>query len=87
MLSMIPTETPHGTRSWTAPSSRAKDRPSARSSASSTAISSAALAIRCPLNGARTSATACASTGPDATRAGTRKRRSTSAAASTYSEE
>ena len=46
MLSMIPTETPHGTRSCTAPSSRANERPSARSSASRTPISSADLAIR-----------------------------------------
>ena len=63
------------------------DRPSARSSASSTAISSAALAIRWPLNGASTSATACGVHRPGRDQAGTRKRRSTSAAASTYSEE
>jgi hypothetical protein len=42
----MPTETPHGTRSCTAPNSRANDRPSARNSASSTAVSKAALAIR-----------------------------------------
>ena len=49
----MPTETPQGTCSLTAPSSRANDRPDARSSASSTAVSIAALDIQCPLNGSR----------------------------------
>lgn len=42
----MPTETPHGTESRVDPSAVAKDRSCALSSASSTAISSAAFAIR-----------------------------------------
>src|SRR5262245_64012510 len=48
----MPTDTPAGTRSRTAPSQLDREVPGPRSSASSTAISSAALAIRCPLTGA-----------------------------------
>lgn len=84
---MMPTETPQGTRSCTAPSSRASGRPCSRSSASSTAVSSAALAIRWPLNAASAGPTAYASSRGTAASAGIRKRRSTSATASTYSGE
>jgi hypothetical protein len=70
-----------------APSSRARGRPSALNSASSTPISSAAFAIRWPWNFASVGATAEASSRSSEATAGTRKRRSTSAAASTYSDE
>ena len=59
---MMPTETPHGTRSRVEPSSRANERPSVRSSASRTAISRAPLDIRWPLNGLSASPTPGAST-------------------------
>jgi hypothetical protein len=82
---MIPTETPHGTRSRVEPSSRANERPSVRSSASRIAISSAPLDIRWPLKGFSASATPGAST--TVASAGMRWRRMTSTAPSTYSGE
>ena len=84
---MMPTDTPQGTRSRAAPRYRPKDRPSARSWASSTAVSSADLAIQCPLKGASTRPTATASRSPAAASAGTKKRVMTSCAPSTYSAE
>src|SRR5258708_9092738 len=82
----MPTETPHGTEDRTAPSSRAHERPADRSSASRTAISSTALAMKWPLNGSRTEAPRDPSTSPAAAGLGIMKRRSTSAVISTYSE-
>ena len=84
---MMPTDTPHGTESFVDPNAVAKDTPWARSSASRTAISSAALAIRWPLNFASSGATLFAVRSSAASRAGTRKVRRTCSTPSTYSEE
>ncbi len=83
----MPTLTPLGTLDLVAPRKSAKDRPSARSSASSTAISSAAFAIGCPLTGASVPATSSAETGPSRCRRGTSWVLIVSAAPSTYSAE
>ncbi len=84
---MMPTDTPAGTRSAVAPSSCPKERERARSQASRTAVSSAALAIRWPLNAASAGATAQGSGSGSSRRAGTRNSRSTWTAPSVCSEE
>ena len=83
----MPTLTPLGTRVLVAPRNSANERPSARSSASSTAISSAAFAIGWPLTGARMPATSSAATGPSPCRRGTSWVLIVIAAPSTYSAE
>src|SRR5580693_5831778 len=83
----MPTDTPHGTRSLVAPSSRANDRPAERSSASSTAVSMTALDIQCPLNGSSAGPTAAPSTWSSEKSLGSMNRLSTSTVASTYSDE
>src|ERR1700734_1534399 len=85
--SWMPTDTPQGPRSLVAPSSRANERPAARSSASSTAVSMAALDIQCPLNAASAGPTAAPSTCPREKSLGSMNRLSTSTDASTYSAE
>ncbi|CAB4851593.1 unannotated protein [freshwater metagenome] len=57
---MMPTETPAGTLVFTAPKYCAKEVLAARSCASKTAVSNAALAMRCPLAQCRLGATASA---------------------------
>ena len=64
MRSVIPTDTPAGTRSVTAPRCSANDAPAARSSASRMAISTAALAIGWPSNTASRGPTSSAPTSP-----------------------
>lgn len=83
----MPTDTPAGTRSAVAPSHWPIDSSWARSQASSTAVSSAALAIRWPLKAASAGATAHGSRVGSAPSAGTRWLRRTSTAAAVYSEE
>ena len=85
---MIPTDTPHGTRVADRPEVvRERALPAARSSASRTAISSAALAIGWPLNGGRAGRHAVRGHVAGRKQRGTRNRRSTSRSASMYSEE
>ena len=84
---MIPTDTPAGTRSRVAPSQPASGSSRDRSQASSTASSRAALAMRWPLTKAVAWPTASGWSSATAAVAGTRNRRSTSAAPSAYSEE
>ena len=83
---MMPTDTPDGTRSRTAPRKPPNETPAARSAASSRAVCTAALAIGWPLIRANSGSTRCGSP-PAAYAAGASQRRITSAAPSTYSPE